>query len=94
MIADQTQMGNVLMHYADRCRDELLSVAPGRLPKTRIDSRTRIANLYSARRGIRSRLIYQHTALRDRHTRSYLTELADNGAQHPLRRLRCPAAAS
>ena len=39
------------MHYADRCQTELLSVAPGRLPKTRIDSRTRIANLYSARRG-------------------------------------------
>ena len=52
VVEDQTQMGNVLMHYADRCRDELLSVAPGRLPKTRIDSRTRIANLYSARRGI------------------------------------------
>ena len=50
VVADQNQMGNVLMHYADRCRDELLSVAPGRLPKTRIDSRTRIANLYSARR--------------------------------------------
>ena len=49
VVADQNQMGNVLMHYADRCRDELLSVAPGRLPKTRIDSRTRIANLYSAR---------------------------------------------
>jgi DNA-binding CsgD family transcriptional regulator len=81
VIEDQNQMGNVLMHYADRCRDELLSVAPGRLPKTRIDSRTRIANLYSARRGIRSRLIYQHTALRDRHTRSYLTEMADNGAR-------------
>jgi DNA-binding CsgD family transcriptional regulator len=79
VVADQNQMGNVLMHYADRCRDELLSVAPGRLPKTRIDSRTRIANLYSARRGIRSRLIYQHVALRDRHTRSYLTELADLG---------------
>jgi DNA-binding CsgD family transcriptional regulator len=81
VISDQTQIGNVMMHYADRCQTELLSVAPGRLPKTRIDSRTRIANLYSARRGVRSRLLYQHAALRDRHTRSYLSELADNGAK-------------
>ena len=69
------------MHYADRCQNELLSVAPGRLPKTRIDSRTRIANLYSLRRGMRLRALYQHAALRDRHTRSYLTELADNGGK-------------
>lgn len=81
VISDQAQIGNVMMHYADRCQTELLSVAPGRLPKTRIDSRTRIANLYSARRGVRSRLLYQHAALRDRHTRSYLSELADNGAK-------------
>jgi DNA-binding CsgD family transcriptional regulator len=81
VVSDQSQIGNVMMHYADRCQNELLSVAPGRLPKTRIDSRTRIANLYSARRGVRSRLLYQHAALRDRHTRSYLSELADNGAK-------------
>jgi DNA-binding CsgD family transcriptional regulator len=81
VVSDQAQIGNVMMHYADRCQNELLSVAPGRLPKTRIDSRTRIANLYSARRGVRSRLLYQHAALRDRHTRSYLSELADNGAK-------------
>lgn len=81
VVRDQAQIGNVMMHYADRCESELLSVAPGRLPRTRLDSRTRIANLYSARRGVRSRLIYQHAALRDRHTRSYLTELADNGSK-------------
>ncbi len=81
VITDPSQIGNVLMHYADQCREELLSVAPGRLPKTRIDTRTRIANLYSLRRGIRTRALYQHTAARDRHTRSYLTELADNGAK-------------
>lgn len=81
VITDPSQIGNVLMHYADQCREELLSVAPGRLPKTRIDTRTRIANLYSLRRGIKTRALYQHTAVRDRHTRSYLTELADNGAK-------------
>jgi DNA-binding CsgD family transcriptional regulator/predicted transcriptional regulator len=81
VIHDQAQLGNVLMHYADRCRDEVLSVSPGRLPKTRIDNRTRIANLYTLRRGARLRALYQHAALNDRHTRSYLTELADNGAK-------------
>lgn len=81
VIHDQGQIGNVLMHFADRCRDEVLSVSPGRLPKTRIDNRTRIANLYTLRRGARLRALYQHAALNDRHTRSYLTELADHGAK-------------
>jgi DNA-binding CsgD family transcriptional regulator len=81
VVRDQSKIGSVLMHYAGQCRDELLSVAPGRLPRTRIDSRTRVANLYSLRRGIRTRALYQHAAMRDRHTRAYLTELADNGAR-------------
>ncbi len=81
VITDQREISNVLMHYAESAQNELLSVAPGRLPKTRIDSRTRMANLYSLRRGIRTRMLYQHAALRDRHTRSYLAEYADNGAR-------------
>ena len=81
VVTDQGQMANVLMHYADRCTDELLSIAPGRMASTRIDGRTRVANVYSSRRGIRTRAIYQHVALRDRATRSYLNELASNGAR-------------
>jgi DNA-binding CsgD family transcriptional regulator len=81
VISDQGAIANVLMHYADRCEDELLSVAPGRLPSTRIDARTRVANVYSARRGIKTRALYQHTALRDRATRAYLNELSSNGAR-------------
>jgi DNA-binding CsgD family transcriptional regulator len=81
VISEQADIANVLMHYADNCQTELLSVAPGRLPTTRIDGRTRIANLYSLRRGIKTRALYQHTALRDRASRSYLHELADNGAK-------------
>jgi DNA-binding CsgD family transcriptional regulator len=81
VISDQSAIANVLMHYADRCEHELLSVAPGRLPSTRIDGRTRVANVYSARRGIKTRALYQHTALRDRATRAYLNELASNGAR-------------
>ncbi|MDP9094050.1 MAG: helix-turn-helix transcriptional regulator [Actinomycetota bacterium] len=81
VVSDQTAIANVLMHYADRCQNELLSVAPGRLPSTRVDGRTRVANIYSARRGIKTRALYQHTALRDRATRSYLNELAENGAK-------------
>jgi DNA-binding CsgD family transcriptional regulator len=81
VISDQSEIANVLMHYADRCEEELLSVAPGRLASTRIDGRTRLGNVYSARRGIRTRALYQHTALRDRATRAYLHELAANGAK-------------
>jgi DNA-binding CsgD family transcriptional regulator len=81
VVSDQNAIANVLMHYADRCQNELLSVAPGRLPSTRVDGRTRVANIYSARRGIKTRALYQHSALRDRATRSYLNELAENGAK-------------
>jgi DNA-binding CsgD family transcriptional regulator len=81
VISDPTAIANVLMHYADSCQHELLSVAPGRLPPTRIDARTRVANVYSARRGIKTRALYQHVALRDRATRAYLNELASNGAR-------------
>ena len=66
VISDQSAIANVLMHHAYRCENELLSVAPGRLPTTRIDGRTRIANIYSLRRGIKTRALYQHSALRDR----------------------------
>jgi len=81
VISEPGAIANVLMHYADRCEQELLSVAPGRLPSSRIDGRTRVANVYSARRGIKTRALYQHTALRDRATRAYLNELAANGAR-------------
>src|SRR4051812_43820131 len=81
VVSDQTAIANVLMHYADRAEHELLSTAPGRLPSTRIDGRTRVANVYSARRGIKTRALYQHTALRDRATRAYLNDLMENGAR-------------
>lgn len=81
VVSDPAQIGNVLMHHANQCREQLRSVAPGRLPKSGIDSRTRVANLYSLRRGIQTRALYQHSALRDRHTHSYLTEFSDQGAR-------------
>ncbi len=34
-----------------------------------------------SRRGIKTRALYQHTALRDRATRAYLKDLAENGAR-------------
>jgi hypothetical protein len=81
VVTDQAAISNVLLHFADRCQREVMSVAPGRLPTTRIDGRTRLANVYSLRRGVLTRALYQHTALRDRATRSYLNELAENGAK-------------
>jgi DNA-binding CsgD family transcriptional regulator len=81
VILDQGEIANALMHFADNCEEELLSVAPGRLASTRIDGRTRLANVYSARRGIHTRALYQHTALRDRATRAYLRELSSTGAR-------------
>lgn len=80
VVSDPSAISNVLMHYANVCEREELSVAPGRVP-TRIDARTRIANAYMARRGVRTRALYQHSALRDRPTRAYLKELAGIGAR-------------
>ena len=81
VISEPSAITNVLMHYADRCEREMLSVAPGRLPTSRIDGRTRVANVYTARRGVKTRALYQHSALRDRPTRAYLKELATIGAR-------------
>ena len=80
VVTGPTEIGNVILHYASQCRDELLSVAPGRGPM-RLDPRTRTANLYTLSRGVRTRALYQHVALRDRSGRSYLRELAEQGAR-------------
>jgi DNA-binding CsgD family transcriptional regulator len=80
VVTDPEAARNVLMYYAEHCQREVLSVAPGRGPG-RIDPRTRTANLYSLGRGVVTRALYQHVALRDRATRAYLRELAENGAR-------------
>jgi DNA-binding CsgD family transcriptional regulator len=79
IVTGPNDVGNVMMHYAARCREELLSVAPGRGP-SRLDPRIRMANLYSLGRGVRTRALYQHIALRDRVGRAYLHDLAEHGA--------------
>ena len=81
VILDPESISNVLMHYAERCRDELLSVSPGRLPTGRVDDRTRMANVYASDRGVKTRALYQHMALRDRATRAYLRDMVDHGAK-------------
>lgn len=81
VVSESAAISNVLMHYTDNCEREILSVAPGRLPTSRIDGRTRLANVYAARRGIKTRALYQHSALRDRATRAYLKDLAGLGAR-------------
>jgi len=72
---------NVFMYYAERCQRELLSVAPGRGPGSQADPQTRMANLYSLGRGVVTRALYQHVALRDRASRAYLRDLAEHGAR-------------
>jgi DNA-binding CsgD family transcriptional regulator len=81
VVADPEARKNVLMYFAENCQRELLSVAPGRGPGGRADPQTRMANLYSLGRGVVTRALYQHVALRDRATRAYLRELAEHGAR-------------
>lgn len=78
---DPAEIGNVIMHFADQCHDEVLSISPGGLPFDRVTGKTQTANLYSLRRGIRTRALYQTSVLRDRDTFSYLRELSDDGAR-------------
>lgn len=73
-------IANATIHYAGRCREELLSAAPGRCPG-RLDPRTRMAALYSLARGVKARALYQHVAVRDGASRSYLAKLAASGAR-------------
>jgi DNA-binding CsgD family transcriptional regulator len=80
VVTDPEAARNVLMYYAEHCQREVLSVAPGRGPG-RIDPRARTASLYSLGRGVVTRALYQHVALRDRSARAYLRELAENGAR-------------
>ena len=80
VVYDQEAITNVLMHYAETCRIEVLSVRPGRVP-ARVDQRTRDANAHSLSRGVKMRELAQHTALRERSTMAYLRELSGLGAQ-------------
>jgi DNA-binding CsgD family transcriptional regulator len=82
VVSDPSARRNVLMHFAEQSKREVLSVAPGRGPTpTRIDTQTRTANFYSLGRGVLTRALYQHIALRDRASRAYLRELAAHGAR-------------
>lgn len=80
VLDDPDEIQNIMMHYADQVRDEVLSIAPGRVPVERIGEHAMTANLYSLRRGVRTRALYQNSALGDRATVAYLSELAANGA--------------
>ena len=83
VVEDAEEIANVLMHYAKDCRDELLSVFPGRIAQTGATGheRMQVANAYSTHQGVRQRLLYQDAALRDRATRAYLESLAEQGAR-------------
>ena len=81
VIADPDAAADVMVHYANRCRRELLSVAPVRPSATRIDGRPRVVDGFPDRRGAMTRVLYQRAALRDDATRRYLQELAAEGAR-------------
>jgi DNA-binding CsgD family transcriptional regulator len=81
VVYDPEAIANVLMHYAETCTAEVLSVRPGRTPTRSSDARTNSANAYTLKRGVKMRLLYQQVALRDRSTGPYLRDLVDRGAQ-------------
>jgi DNA-binding CsgD family transcriptional regulator len=80
VVQDSEGIANVLMHYAESCQTEVLSISPGRVPN-RLDGRTRTATMFSLDRGVHTRALYQQNALRERAARGYLRELAERGAR-------------
>jgi hypothetical protein len=80
VVQDAEGINNVLMHYAESCQTEVLSISPGRVPN-RLDGRSRMATMFSLDRGVHTRALYQESALRDRAARVYLRELVDRGAR-------------
>jgi DNA-binding CsgD family transcriptional regulator len=80
VVYDPDAIRNVLMHYAETSSREVLSVEPGRHPG-RISKRTRDANIHSLARGVKTRELYQHIALRERASNSHLREMSQHGAQ-------------
>jgi DNA-binding CsgD family transcriptional regulator len=80
MVYDSEPISNVLLHYAESCQTEVLSISPGRVPN-RTDGRSRMATMFSLDRGVHTRAIYEQSALRDRAARTYLREVSDRGAR-------------
>jgi hypothetical protein len=80
IVYDAEAISNVLLHYAESCQTEVLSVSPGRVPN-RTDGRSRMATMFSLDRGVHTRAIYEQSALRDRAARTYLRELYERGAR-------------
>jgi DNA-binding CsgD family transcriptional regulator len=71
---------NVLMHYAETCRTEVLSVQPGRL-NGRLGVGGAKATIHGLQRGVKMRELFQHVALRERASVAVMRELSDHGAQ-------------
>ena len=80
VVYDPDAIRNVMMHYAETCTREVLTVEPGRYPG-RINKRTRDANVHSLQRGVKSRELYQHIAMRERASHSHLRDMSQYGAQ-------------
>jgi DNA-binding CsgD family transcriptional regulator len=84
IVTDQSEIANVLMHYAERCESELLSMAPGRRSAGRaqaLSDRTLVASRRCASRGVSTRAIYQQVALRDGAAWAHLSDLVGLGAR-------------
>lgn len=79
LVTGRAAMSNVALHYAEACTQELLSISPGRIP-SRLDARTRLANLFSEQRRVSRRAVYHQRAMRDSVTQRYLRDLTERGA--------------
>jgi DNA-binding CsgD family transcriptional regulator len=78
-VTGRDAMDSVAMHQVESCREELLSVSPGRVP-SRLHARNRLAALTAAVPAtVSKRAVYHHRAVRDRVTHRYLHDLVALG---------------
>jgi DNA-binding CsgD family transcriptional regulator len=79
VVTEAHDVSNTMVNSVAACHGELLALTPDR-GCARSDPRIRMATLHSASRGIDTRAIFDHRALRDRRGRRSLSQLRDAGA--------------
>ncbi len=77
-VTGRAAMDSVAMHHVESCREELLSVSPGRVP-SRLHARARLVALTAVPATVSTRAVYHHRTVRDRVTHRYLHDLVGLG---------------
>ncbi|WP_062208203.1 LuxR C-terminal-related transcriptional regulator [Streptomyces sp. NBRC 109706] len=81
VLEDAETVGSVLAYLAAECRQEVLTVQPGGGRPAEVLSEASSRDLALLERGVRLRILYQHTVRFHAPTQSYVAEVQQAGAQ-------------